>query len=85
MGAFMILFREHEIGTHFHLKEINTTKMKSKARTNVAKRPAAETPTKHEIGPIQVHAEMDHLYECMPAWVIQQIPFHGRDWPLTGH
>ena len=27
---------------------------------------------------------MDHLYECMPAWVVQQIPFSWTGLPLTG-
>ena len=43
----MILFREHEISTQFHLEGIHTIKMKSKARKDVAKRVATETPSKH--------------------------------------
>jgi len=52
MGALMMLFRKHDISTPLHLKEINTMKMKSKVREDIAKRPATETPTKHEIGRI---------------------------------
>jgi hypothetical protein len=82
VGFIHDLFRKHEISTPFHLEEINTMKMKSKVGKDVTKRPASETPSKHEIAPpFQVHAEMDHHYVCIPAWVDQQIPFHGRECP----